>query len=575
MAEKTLTIRLDVDSSDAAVASRVAIAELKRIEAAAGKAATAMERGLGGKSAAGQQRAAKDIADAHVKSFSLAGGAAQKFGGLLNNMVLQFAGLGAARQVVVGIANAFEKARERAAEVAKEILATRDSLRELEGITGRKANLATTREMYQFGAATGMTPEQSGDFQAALAGAGEQYKANLGEGEIGAREMADLNLATGRVAVAKKIDPKAMATLAGTIIGTSDWSKFGDQAGENAAAMATNSINIINAGQGDPSLMARQVNQVIAAMVNEDEMKNIFRNASDAAIATSVSAEKNPEQAAVLTRATARALFKYESPVVQAARIGPEDDYFSASEKMAKHLADKAAEGIKVKDYLNAPEAKFGELDAEGILVATGAGVEKGLFAQRREAITGPEAMRAEWTETEADHEGAVALKLQEARRKDAEFKRGLPKARLAPFHEQAVGDLIRDDEIDNSWTNFRDNLGNMSPARLLGLSASSRDSRINTRIAENLSGRFNALDASPGDDISVPPGFEGRSPEGQESYLVKLIDAIEVRGGKPLQEKMVATLESIDGKMAGDGRAKPPLKAPNDSARARAQPGD
>jgi hypothetical protein len=293
---------------------------------------------------------------------AFAEGIAQAFGfsGAVTGIGVAFAGLAVGKTVLGGIAGAFAQAKQNADDMARKTLDTYAALKALASVAGRDSNGQFGSEVLGFAQKTGMSGHDASTFQEGFLGRSQIVKGVT----IGAKGFDKYMEGAGTLAAGKGIPADVAGDLFGGVLKGEDFRKQApkDEAKQAKLALgrAAGALDILDAGSGKMPVLGPQLNQLLAALTSEDALKGVFRNAGEAAVATSAAAEFNPEEASVLTQRTASGLRdtgnKNKAGFFKQSGISNKDSFFEALAK-AKPLLDKeVAKGVPVDEALT----KFG-----------------------------------------------------------------------------------------------------------------------------------------------------------------------------------------------------------------------
>jgi len=256
-------------------------------------------------------------------------------------------GIGAAVGGIKLVASALNEARRNAAELGKGTLGFMGQVRAVASVAGRRPDQQFASEVQAFGARTGLGGEGAAQFLESFLGRAQIVKGrNLGDKEFG-----DYSEAAAKIAVAKGLPNEVAGDLFGGVLKTENFRAKG-QGAKEAAARAATAIKILDAGSGMLPVLGPQLNQLMATLASESELEGLFRNAGQAAVATSVAAEANPQEAATMVQRTAEALRDFEdkdkAAFFKRAGITDRDTFPEAIQKANKVIGEEVAKGVPV-----------------------------------------------------------------------------------------------------------------------------------------------------------------------------------------------------------------------------------
>lgn len=260
---------------------------------------------------------------------------------------IALAGIGAAVGGIKLVASALNEARRNAAELGKGTLGFLGSIRAVASVAGRRPDQQFASEIQEFGAKTGLGGEGAAQFLESFLGRAQIVKGrNLGDKEFG-----DYSEAAAKIAVAKGLPNEVAGDLFGGVLKTENFRAKG-QGAKEATARAVSAIKILDAGSGKLPILGPQLNELMATLASESELEGVFRNAGEAAVATSVAAEANPQEAATMVARTAEALRDFEdkdkAAFFKRAGITDRDTFPEAIQKANKVIGEEVAKGIPV-----------------------------------------------------------------------------------------------------------------------------------------------------------------------------------------------------------------------------------
>src|ERR1035437_8611456 len=164
--------------------------------------------------------------------------------------------IGAVTGVMGAVTSVIEQGRAKAAELAKEFLASRDALRALASATGQPASGVLAVNTALYGAQTGLGAEKSRQFLEPFESAAGGVKGqNLSEAEYGKyRQYA------GTLTQAKGLDATTSGEIMGGVLKSENFQAKG-QGGLEAAARAQHAIGILETGKGRIGAPGRRARQ--------------------------------------------------------------------------------------------------------------------------------------------------------------------------------------------------------------------------------------------------------------------------------------------------------------------------
>jgi len=384
---------------------------------------------------------------------------------------------------------AASKTAQEQSRLADEFVKQRDAMREITSMEGGQATSARTIKQAQFAAAAAMTLPESQQFTAGLLGSGAQF---IGPGKSMSQAQADIFAAkVAELGVIKGVDPSTMGNLAGGALGARDYSKFGAKGGVTALGDVNQSLAIMERGKGTVSEMARQLQMLSAAGVNEKEMMGVFKTQQEAATALSVMAEFNPQEAFVYVQNTNKFLRDFNDkkigPLLKRAGITPQTGFEQSLRKLAPvMMAEAAQKKVPLSDVI----ASYTEdiRSQRGLETGISRGVEGGVFEDRAKyglGFAGPGAALATIEAAEADPTGAVAARKSAGVLDVAEKMRGAETATYKQLRDRAIGQLKSRKMIDTAETNRQDQALDwaMKGEIASGFALSTREIRINEEM--------------------------------------------------------------------------------------------
>jgi len=373
-------------------------------------------------------------------------GIAQAFGlsGAATKAGTALLGIGAAVGGIKLVAGALGEARRNAQGLGKDALGFLGSIRAVASVAGRRPDQQFASEVQAFGARTGLGGEGAAQFLESFLGRAQIVKGrNLGDKEFG-----DYSEAAAKIAVAKGLPNEVAGDLFGGVLKTENFRAKG-QGAKEAAARAVTAIKILDAGSGKLPILGPQLNELMATLASESELEGVFRNAGEAAVATSVAAEANPQEAATMVQRTAEALRDFEdkdkAAFFKRAGITDRDTFPEAIQKANKVIGEEVAKGVPVDTAIKS----FG-FDKERI-------GKRGLktFYNARETVLkpqlanlaageGPGGVAAAQAMIGAyDQEEVVRGMRGEAKVGQAKFEKGRPETELEIAKREAEAKLI------------------------------------------------------------------------------------------------------------------------------------
>jgi hypothetical protein len=545
-----LTIRLNIDRSQAKAENRAAAADNRRLEKEVLSDAEATERARDGLSRtrhAAARRAARETADEEARATRRARDELGRFvsEGVAGHRKMEdaarksatgqaasFAIAQAGLQKLIDLAGAYGQAVTDAGRKSRQLTSgfgdQRDQLRELAVLMGKEADNAFTLDFARFNRTTGFRPEEGLGFLTELYNSGAQYEGKT----ISQAEMAQYREQVGRLAVAKQIEPSVAGDVAGSLLGFTDYTKFGDQASEQALGRLNASLAILGRGKGNNAVLARQFSMLSSAALNEEAMKGVFQSPEEVAAVVSAGAEKHDAQAAEMARAAIRGMRDFSDKdaggLLKRAGIDPTTAFIPAIEKLAPVVLGEAqAKGLKTEDVL----AQYFKdtLTREAIGTYINKGVGGGIFADRLAfgaQNAGPAA--ALGTIDQFRRSEAGMRREADADVRLAEMERGAENSGLEVVRRQALARLVRRKEIDTNATNLKDYLVGKTSFGVLG---EPEQLRIDEETQRLLRERTPAGVAAPplSDLLNV-------SPLAREEDLRNRMGRIRAAGGNPFE---------------------------------------
>lgn len=357
---------------------------------------------------------------------------------------IALAGIGAAVGAVRLVAGALNEARQNAAALGQGTLDFMAKVRAVASVAGRRPDQAFAAEVQKFGVETGMGGEGAARFLESFLGRAQIVRGrNIAEPQF--QKFAET---AGKVAVAKGLPEEVAGDLFGGVLKTENFQAKGQGAAE-AAARAATMIKILDAGSGKLPILGPQQNQLMATLASESELEGVFRNAAEAAVATSVAAEANPQEAATMVQRTAEALRDFEDKdkalFFRRSGITDKDTFLEAVQKANAVIGEEVAKGVPVDTALK----RFG-FDTERI-------GKRGLktFYNARETVLKPQLANLAAGEGKAGLAAANAMIAStegeqtvrdlksKAKVERAKFEKGRPQTELEIAKQEAEARLI------------------------------------------------------------------------------------------------------------------------------------
>jgi hypothetical protein len=418
---------------------------------------------------------------------------ARMFAGGLAQVVGLFGAIAGGVGIFNRLGDAVAEAGRKQRENAEEFIRQRDAMREIESMRGGTANAESALAAARFQVATGYRAGEAGEFTKGFLGAGAQFEGQT----IGRQDFKDFQLRAAQLGAVKGFDPRVMGELAGSTLGFSDYGARSRATGVAAEDIALGDMNqalsILEHGKGDNATMARQLQMLSAAAVNEDDLKGVFRNQADAAVALSTMAEFNPEEAFVYTQATNKFLRgkdKETEGLFARAGFTPKMGFEERIEKLAPILmAQSKAQAKPLQDVIAEYTKDVREQRGLATAILQGSAQGRGLFDERRKfgaGVAGPQPALDQIRRARLDPEGALGARIAEAQLDLAKLERGRAAAGFVSFHKLAEAQLQQERAIDTSGTNLTDAIVDTVDLGVpLGVSAKHREQRIRARMAE------------------------------------------------------------------------------------------
>lgn len=445
---------------------------------------------------------------------------------------------------VVGvIGQGIDRAAESSQRLADSFRTERDRLAELAAIEGKRLDNQYVLSQAKFNVATGFTPEQGIRFRSELLNAGQQFVGR----NISEQEAQQYQRQAGSLARARGLEPGVAGNLAGSLLGFTDFSKFGDQASEQALGKLNQGLAILARGKGENKVLVQQATELAAAALSEDDLQGVFKDFSEVTTAISVMAERNASEAETFVRAALRGLRDFSGKggeLLKRAGITATTGFQEATERLAPIVRGEAQQrGLKVEDVLRGyfPD----ERTVVGLGTAINRGVGGGIFADRArfaQGFTGPAAALgdiAQFQQSEAGRslQADALIKLAEARR-------GAQTSGVDILRRQALSQLIQTREIDSTSAQISNLL--LGKISFGGLGDQERQ-LISQRATEIELGRAEraGLQVGPLDRAGLIGGLY--TPEGQEAGLNRLIGEVSSRGFDPFTDKMEKLATALD----------------------------
>lgn len=495
-------------------AQRVAVAA-EREKAKAAKEAAAAQKAAAGEAAAAQ----KASAQASLTAWSTTAQALMT-------------GFNKVLQVAQGIGEAIKAAADKSREFAKGFSDQRDSLGELATLMGRENNNDFALDMAKFNVKTRMKTEEGKAFLTELYNSGAQFEGR----NISKDEFKQFTQQSGQLATALGFDKAQTGNLAGTVLGFSDFNRFGEGASEAATAKLNSSLAILGHGKGRQPVLMNQMSMLGSAALNEDEMKGTFQDVDEVAAVISIAAEKHDAQAAELTKMASRGLRGFgpkdkQSTLLKRAGIGPQTGFIKSLEQLAPVvLAEAQKKGLKVEDVLRQNFEDEGTVDA--LAVFLNKGIYEGGFQERAEFGAQNAGPRAAFGKIESFKQGeAGKLRLRDAQVELAKAERGAKNSKLEILRREALGQLIHEGKIDSTNEKVAQYAAG---AATFGLIGDTEQNTIDSVVQANLRARTPA--EKRGFNMGLPLTHEGR-----EEMFNKQMDTITASGVDPLTGRKLA----------------------------------
>ena len=253
------------------------------------------------------------------------------------------------------VVSALGEAARKSQEYAESSFAVLKVYRELSAATGNKPTAEYGAEQMASAAEAGMTAPESAVFKTAFESRGQLAKGKT----ISAKDYAEYMQVSMNRAAAEQIPAQVGGEMMGAVLKHEDFNKPGKGA-PAAIGRAGGVLKILNAGAGRVGALGPQLTQLLASLTSEDELEGVFRNAGEAAVATSVAAEYDPGASANLVQRTAKGLRdftnKKKAEFFKRSQIKPTDSFLEAIAKANRVIGEEVAKGVPVDTAL----AKFG-----------------------------------------------------------------------------------------------------------------------------------------------------------------------------------------------------------------------
>lgn len=537
-AERALAQRTKAD--ERAAAGRIKDAErvARYVEREEARMARAAER-----AAQQQQRAAEKASAAQQRAAEKAASAAEASAAKMNAALAGAALAGAAMlgKALQDINAAMDKAAQRSRELAQNFGAGRDQLGELAAIQGKTLDNQFALDFARFNRQTGMTAAESKAYQTQLYNAGVQYSGK----NISAPEFGQYAEQAGRLGQAWRLQPDVMGDLAGSLLGSRDYSRFGENASEQALADLNKMLAIGSRGRGENRVLADAMSKLMAANMSEDEFRGTFRTGEEVATLVSTIAESRPQEPEVYARAAIRGLRgKEAAPLREAAGITPNMPFFEQINRIAPLIEKEArAGGTNVNDVVS----KYFNDEREQVGIATliNRGVAGGVIADRMRFGAENEGVGAAFGRIN-QYEGteAAALRRAQADVALAEAQRGAENSGVDILRSQALAELVRTKAIGTGVTGVKDWLSQGGPIKGIPVARDifnqipdPEQARINAEASRILERRMQAAGlGTAGFDFDWARSI---TPEGREATLRGGIEAVRGAGRDPFSDAM------------------------------------
>lgn len=349
-------------------------------------------------------------------------------------------------------------------------IADRDSLGELASVMDRPLDNKFSLDIARYNVKTGFKPEEGRSFLNELYNSGAQHVGR----HISEEQFEKYKVLAGQFAVQTHIDPQVVGDLAGNILASTDFSKYGDKAAQEALAKLNATYQIGKRGRGGNATLLTNFVKSASVLLRENREEGIMTSPENVMAGISVMAERNPNDAETFLRHASQGLRKLDDkkagPLLKEAGITLKDDPFQAAAKLSPVLKAEAArrgEGTRAFDILG---EMFNEREAQGIATLVGRGVDSGVIKDRLEygkQFSGPDAA-LRLLSGQAGSE-AFRSRQADAEIRLAELERGSEVSKLDVVRRQALSGLVRRKEIDTNASNVKDYLVGKTSFGLLG----------------------------------------------------------------------------------------------------------
>ena len=510
--------------------------------------------------------AARKAAGVEVASNNRIGTSTGGLIGQVKTLAVSYLGLQAAIGLMGELASATKSAADEQKRQTDEFIRYREAQTELAGIRGKVANDAEALKSAEFEARTGMTGPESVEFQSGFENSGAQHKGvKISEGEYEKFMEKAAQLAVAKGTGPKGIDPKILGDLAGNTLALKDYGALGDKAADAALEDLSKAIAVLGQGKGDNAPLAAQLMQASTAMVNEDDMKGIFKNQVEVATALSAIGELNPNDAFMHLRAANKGLRDFEDkdagPLLAEAKITPQTPFFQAVEQLAPIVQKQAKEqGVKTIDVMQKafPESRTREgIDA---LINRGAGPQ-GAFKQRQDFLAGKTATKyvpgQEFIDKgRSDPTSAVSRRLIDADAARSEATVGQRRALYDSIYKEAETSLRDEGNLNSEallWGDvFRNKLNPRRMTKITG-GVDAMTGRVLVRAREILQNRAAAGGMSIQEgllqDSGSPEAIQGGFTEAMKDMMKSNINPFS--GGKIDKDRNQKPFWELEGKAA------------------------
>lgn len=578
---KDLTIRMRLDRSQAAQATKEHIADAARMESATKESVAGQVNAIG----AGAKASTGIIGDAarkNVAATRTVGKAATEAGDAINAAGRRGAGgmleMSAAVGLVenglsklVGVARAVRDTIQEAARIGREMQRQftdeRERVAELAAVMGKDADNKFTLENANFNKEVGMKPAEGLDFRLGYQNTGAQYAGKT----IPQEEFEEFEQQAAKMATARKLNPGVAGDFFGSVLGFKSFTKFGDKASEEALATGNASIEVLKRGKGDNAILVKQLAELNSSLLNEDSLKGAITDPNISAMLISTAAEKNQGEAAGMTQAALRGLRDFNGdakPLLDKAGVVPSMNPIESLRKIQPVVEAEAKEkGLNVDDVL---KTYFKDhLTSSGIGVFLNKGVSGGIFHDREDLLAGkiPGIPAVSGTGPamdvlkKFDDSERGQLRKADAAKEEATLDRGAKTSRMEILRQQAIGELTKEEKIDTTASMLMDNLV-WKP--LTGFTIDPREMSIEGRMGEIVGRRGKAA----GVDIQPGPLMGYHTAEGMNENFGRAMDRISAAGGDPMKDlgaKLDANAKALEAntKEMEAQRRKPPENKP------------